>query len=182
MSEEYLDLVDENGKLTGERELRSVCHAKGLWHQVVSAYLFREHNGRLEILTHLRTGSVKQSFNKWVLRFGGHVESGSTFEETIIREMQEEIGLNLKLSDLILGIKTFQNNADNREIAQAYYYNFTGDVSQLSFDNKEIEAVSWMNFDEIKKSIRTNPEIWAANLLKSNELYLIEKALLSKIA
>ena len=42
MQEEYLDIVDENENLTGEKELRSVVHAKGLWHRVVHIYFFRE--------------------------------------------------------------------------------------------------------------------------------------------
>lgn len=40
MPEEYLDVLDEKGNLTGEKKLRSEIHAKGLWHKVVHGIHF----------------------------------------------------------------------------------------------------------------------------------------------
>ena len=38
---EYLDIVDENNVLTGEKRLRSEVHLQGLWHRIVRVYLFK---------------------------------------------------------------------------------------------------------------------------------------------
>ena len=48
MVDEYLDIVDENGILTGKKELRSICHEKGLWHRTVHIYCYRFINKELE--------------------------------------------------------------------------------------------------------------------------------------
>jgi len=166
--EEYLDIVDENGNPTGEKELRSVVHEKGLWHQVAVVYFFRfNKNNKLEFLTHLRSKTKAQHPNVWTARFGGHVESGSTIEETVKKEIKEEIGISIKLSDLIEGQKYFYdsfkeiNRPVNREMAHIYYYNCKIDSSEFSFNDGEVQEIKWMTENEIIKSMDNNPEIWA---------------------
>ena len=75
MSEEYLDIVDENGNLTGERELRSVCHAKGLWHRTVRIYLFRKRNDEIELLIHSFLIKKRTNPSMWTASFGGHIKA-----------------------------------------------------------------------------------------------------------
>lgn len=178
--EEYLDIVDENGKLTGEKELRSVCHEKGLWHNVAVAYFFRKNiNDKIEFLTHLRSEFKEQNPNKWALRFGGHVESGSTPDETIIKEIQEEAGINVNFNDLFPGEVSIYNGDDNKEFGHAYYYNFLGNLEELSFNDGEVQEVKWMTLDEIRKSMNDNPEMWAS---RASSLESIINDLLEKIA
>ncbi len=57
---EYSDIVDENGNLTGEKELRSVVHEKGLWHRTVYIYFYHIANGEIQSLPHLRS-KIKSS-------------------------------------------------------------------------------------------------------------------------
>ncbi|EKE19831.1 MAG: Isopentenyldiphosphate isomerase [uncultured bacterium] len=161
--EEYLDIVDENGNLTGEKELRSVCHEKGFTHRVAVVYFYRIKNNSIKLLVHLRSKFKEQNPDKWALRFGGHVESGSTIEETIIKEIKEEVGFNISLNHLIEGERSFHDALENREVAYHYYFNFNDNMSVLSFDDGEVQKVKWMNFKEIERSIENNPEIWAVS-------------------
>lgn len=145
MPEEYLDIVDENGNLTGEKELRSVVHEKGLWHWVAVVYFYRLNKNNLEFLVHLRSKSKQQHPNKWTLHFGGHVESGDTIEETVLKEIQEEVGIFIDSNNLIRGIKIFYDGIkeneglSNREIGQTYYYKFKDDIMKLSFNDGEVQ-------------------------------------------
>jgi len=158
--EEYLDIVDENGNLTGEKELRSVVHAKGLWHRVAAIYFFRFNNNILEFLVHLRSNRVEQNPNKWDTRFGGHVETGSTIKETALKEIKEELGIKIDFEKIIIGKKDSYNGPDNKEIGQFFYYEFNDDLNKLFIDANEIQKVEWKTEDEIIKSIQHNPEIW----------------------
>lgn len=162
MPEEYLDIVDENGSLTGEKELWSVCHEKGLWHQVAVVYFYRFRNNNLELLVHLRSKLKEQSPNKWAIRFGGHVEAGATIEETVIKEIQEEAGVDLMLDDLVLGTKSFYDSEYNKEVGNIYYYNFNGEKDDLTFNDGEVQEAKWMNINEIENSIKNNPDMWAS--------------------
>lgn len=162
MPEEYLDIVDGDGNQTGKKELRSFCHEKGLWHQVAVAYFYRFKNNKLELLVHLRSKFKEQSPDKWAIRFGGHVEAGSTVEETVIKEIQEEVGINVTFEDLILGTKSYYNSDFNKEVGNIYYYNFNGEKDDLVFNDGEVQEVKWMDIDEIENSIKNNPDIWAS--------------------
>ena len=162
MQEEYLDIVDENGNLTGEKELRSVVHAKGLWHWVAGVYFYRLNRNRIELIVNLRSKNKDHHPNEWMPRFGGHVESRSTIEETAIKEIREEIGIIINQKDLIIGIKKVHNNPNNREIGRVFYYNFNDNINKLSFDDGEVQEVKWMSEDEIIESMDNYPEIWAS--------------------
>ena len=169
MQEEYLDIVDENGNLTGEKELRSVVHEKGLWHWVVPVCIYRMRNNQLEFLVQLRSKNKDQYPNKWQTRFGGHIEAGSTKEKSVIKEIEEEIGLRINLEELTKGMVFSYDSYkekdpfSNREYAQIYYYNFKGDLNELSFNDGEVQKVKWMTENKVIESINKNPKIWASD-------------------
>ncbi|NTV40688.1 MAG: NUDIX domain-containing protein [Candidatus Moranbacteria bacterium] len=179
MSEEYLDLVDENGNLTGEKQLRSVCHAKGLWHRTVHIYLFRKVNKQTELLINLRSEMKDLAPGKWDPRFGGHVKSGESVEETVVNEIKEEIGLNIEFKKLILGLLKKRNGTTNREYSYVYYLEFNENIDKLSFNDNEIQRVEWINLNEFKKRVLDNPNKWAVD---TKESYSIVEDLLEKIA
>lgn len=97
MSNEYLDIVDENNNPTGKKRLRSEVHTLGLWHRTVHIYFFRERNGGIEFLVHLRAKNKDLNPNKWDTRFGGHIRAGEKLEDTVIKEVHEELGLQISL-------------------------------------------------------------------------------------
>jgi len=158
--EEYLDIVDENGDLTGARELRRVAHENGLWHRTVHVYFYRVVSGEIELLVHLRSKLKSSSPNRWDPRFGGHVEAGQTVEETVVKEALEEVGIEISLADLIVGAQRNHDGGNNKEVVNPFYYEFKGDIESLSFDDGEVQEVRWMSIPEIKKDIERNPDGW----------------------
>lgn len=160
MPEEYLDIVDEKGNPIGEKELRSVVHAKGLWHKVVHIYFFRIKDDVIEILVHLRSKFKDLDPNKWDTRFGGHVDSGKSIEEAIVKEIKEETGLKINLEDLLKGKESKYDGEKNKEFISIYYYKFLGNKEELSFDDGEVQEVKWMSEIEITDSMKSNPESW----------------------
>lgn len=176
--EEYLDIVDEDGNITGEKELRSVVHEKGLWHRTAHIYFYRVLNGEIQLLPHLRSKLKSSNPNKWDTRFGGHVESGQTLEETVIKEICEETGLNISLDDLIIGPQGKYDGGVNKEIVGQFYYNFNGEPSELKFNDGEVQKAKWMFIDEIRKSIEDEPQNWTSG---KEGFEMIVKDLMSKI-
>ena len=160
MSEEYLDIVDENGNLTGEKELRSIVHAKGLWHRTVHIYFYRVKNNAIEILVHLRSAFKDLDPNKWDTRFGGHIDSGKSEEEAVAKELKEETGIQINLRDLLKGKIRKYDGIKNKEFFSTYYYNFLGNGEELSFDDGEVQEVKWMSENEIINAMQNNSEIW----------------------
>ena len=57
---EYLDVVDENGKPTGETVERSVAHREGFPHRTSHLWLVRKRGGRIQVL--LQKRAMTKSF------------------------------------------------------------------------------------------------------------------------
>ncbi|NTW27533.1 MAG: NUDIX domain-containing protein [Candidatus Moranbacteria bacterium] len=171
MPEEYLDIVDENGDLTGEKELRSVCHEKGLWHRIVVAVLFRKNKDSLEILVHLRSKFKEGKPNTWDPKFGGHVKSGHTLEEGLEDELWDEIGLKIDRNLLIQGYSGKHYGVNNCEIGYVDYYPFNDDTESLKFNDGEVQEVKWMKEQDILKDIEYSPEKWNHRLESMREIF-----------
>lgn len=161
--QEYFDIMDENNKPTSQKATRYEAHTKGLWHRTVHVYLFRKMNDDIEFLVHLRAKTKDLNPNKWDTRFGGHLKSGETIEESVSGELRDEIGLTLEPSNLIQGEILKRDKFPNREFTNVYYYKFQDEFSSLSFNDGEVQEVKWMKSLDILKSLAENPEIWAAS-------------------
>jgi len=163
MTNEYLDLVDENNNLTGKNELRSVVHSTGLWHRTVHIYLFRKLDGDVEFLVHLRAKNKDLHPDCWDTRFGGHIKSGGSIEDGIKSELMEEVGLEIESNNLIQGKIYKRDHFPNREFTHSFYYRFDGDIATLKFNDGEVQEIKWMKSEDIIKSITEEPEIWSGS-------------------
>jgi isopentenyl-diphosphate Delta-isomerase len=163
MQKEYLDIVDENGNPTGEKELRSVVHEKGLRHRTVYVFLYKKDKEKLYFLTQHRSKKKDRHPNEWTIVFGGHVVSGTSIEQAIRNELSEEIGL--EANDLILipaGIDSYVSiGGKNKEFIYMFFCNYTGNIDNLVFNDGEVQALAWKETDEIRKEIKEFPNEWA---------------------
>ena len=74
---ELIDIVDENNKLTGHVEERTLAHKKCLWHRHVSSQIM---NKKGEMLLQKRAKDKQRNPNRGA-KTGGHVE------DAILREV-----------------------------------------------------------------------------------------------
>ncbi|MEK7094281.1 MAG: NUDIX domain-containing protein [Patescibacteria group bacterium] len=176
--EEYFDIVDEKNVPIGEKRSREEAHSQGLWHRAVHIYLFRKNNNAIDFLVHLRSKTKDLNPNMWDTRFGGHVKTGETVEDTALEELKEEIGVNVQISDLIFGDVYKHDGFPNREFNIVYYYNFQGDITSLKFNDGEVQEIKWMETQEIIQSMRNTPGNWTG---KSEKFLKIVEILIAKM-
>lgn len=94
MSQELLDIVDENDIPTGEVKLRDEVHRdKKDWHRVVSIWIV---NSQGQFLCQQRSWKKDGNPGKWQSYFGGHVKAGQTNLEGCQEELLEEIGIDIR--------------------------------------------------------------------------------------
>lgn len=104
MEDEYLDVVDDNDVVVG-KQLRSEVQAKGLRNYRAVALYVRHSNGTLWIP---RRTAAKRLYPLGLdMSCAGHVESGESYEETLRREVMEELNIDLSAYEVrYLGAQT----------------------------------------------------------------------------
>lgn len=104
---EYFDVLNEYGEFTGQIETREVCHEKGLWHRAIYAFIFNK-NG--DVLLQKRSANKKLWPNLWDITAGGHVLAGEFGYQALIREMKEELGVDVSKDEIMYLVGSTSTN------------------------------------------------------------------------
>ena len=146
---EYLDVVDEQGKPTGEVMEKEKVHDLNLLHWEVAIFVMNDEG---QILLQKRAATKRFDPNKWGL-CAGHVDSGESLEMAALRELNEEIGLRAEPGDLkILEEMDVRKRETNSHITRWYY--IVTDQKEFAIQEEELSEVKWMDFAELMKRVR----------------------------
>ena len=145
---EILDLYDNDKKITNLQISRGVKVPKGYYRLVVHICIF---NNKGEMLIQKRA-SHKKWGDKWDISVGGCVSAGETSDVAAMREVKEEIGLDIDLKDKRCNFTfTFEDGFDD-----IYLVNVDDiDLSTLKLQQTEVSEVKWMTEEEILKMNET---------------------------
>ena len=89
--EEWFDVVNERDEAIG-RERRRDVHARGLWHRAVHVLVF---DGAGRVFLQKRSMLKDLSPGLWDSSCSGHVDAGEDYDTAAVRELGEEIGVNV---------------------------------------------------------------------------------------
>lgn len=143
-AEEYIDIIDEAGNPTGEVRTYAKVHREGLRHRTAHIWIV---DGAENILLQKRSASMRFFPNHWDATVGGHIDSGETSKEAALREMREEIGLQVPESAFV-PIGSFSGRIENEdgshienELVDVFVVRLDIRPSDLSIDAGEVGAV-----------------------------------------
>lgn len=155
--EEYFDVLNEKGEYIGKIETRKKCHTEGLWHKAVAMFII---NSKEQVLLQRRSANKKMWPNMWDITAGGHVLAGEFGFQSIIREAEEELGINLNKNDITFvgsSISTnIQGNIVNNHFNEFYIVNKDIDETTLKLQEEEVSEVKWVDKNEIIERIKDN--------------------------
>ena len=156
---ELLDVVDENNNLIGKTEDRELIHQKGLYHREVGIWIMNEKG---EILVQKRSANKKQAPNKWGVT-AGHVDAGQEPIEVAIREVLEEIGLELSKEDIeflfvVKKYKKFSDTQYNNNFQCIYFTKTNREISEYIIQEEELSEVKYISIEELEKIIENKDE------------------------
>jgi len=155
---EYIDVVDENGVPTGEVLDKNIVHEKNLFHNEVGCFII---NNKGETLMQKRAASKKFEPNMWAI-CAGHVGSGESFLDAMVREIREEVGLVVRKEDLIAfpGFeKIIFKKQKNSHFAYTYYLKLSNYPDEFIIQKEELSEVKWMKIDEVINIIKSDNNI-----------------------
>jgi isopentenyldiphosphate isomerase len=159
MADELIDIVDENNNLTGEQKMKSEAHRDGLWHRAAHIWIY---NSKGEALLQLRAKEKELWPDMWDLSAAGHVGAGEEPIVSGLREIQEELGLDIKVEDMefykVIPEKVKFNKVDNNEFHYVYLLKYDGDITGLRIQEEELQKIEFVPIETVKKDFVENPE------------------------
>ena len=152
---EYIDVIDKDTcEKTGISKPLSEIHKNGDWHNTIHAWLI---NAKNEILIQRRSRNKVNFPNCWDVTVGGHISSGEDAISGAIREIKEEIGVDVTPDELEMIGKTShevdlanETYFDNEKI-NVYVVKNDFKISQFKMQEEEVEELRWIPMLEFKK-------------------------------
>ena len=83
---------------------------------------------------------------------GGHVDYGSTFFDTIKKEVKEELGIDVS-NDKIIEVNTY---IGEYYIQKVYYLKKNINIDDIKIQQEEVECVEWLDQKTIDQLIEHN--------------------------
>lgn len=171
MADEFINIVDDKGKSTGEVTLKSEAHRLGLFHSSVHIWFYTE-NG--ELLIQKRAASKDTFPNLWDVSVAGHISAGESSEQAAVREIREEIGLPiaadfLKFTGVYLEQKKPRIHIIDNEFHYIYLAELTVSVDMLDIQEEEVSAIKLIAFDDFKNHLED--KYHAANYVPHDQKY-----------
>lgn len=169
MADTLLDVVNEQDEVTGQA-LRSEIHAKGLLHREISIWFITPDR---QIVFQRRSMTKETNPGLLATAVAGHVESGSTYLETAIKEAKEETGLSIRSDELTCFARFLyeshhlDTNIYNRTYRMVYGYLFTGHMKALVIEQGDGDGFVLVPLEEV-----ANP---SEALLKQSSIRLIQQ-------
>ena len=175
---EMFDVVDEDGRPTGEVVSRQKAHEKGIRHRTAHIWVVREEHGN-----RMDTGTVERNTCADGLRFqvllqkramdkdsfpgqydtssAGHIHAGDEPRSSAVRELSEELGISVEPQELHFA-GTFRVNYVEEfhgqpfrddEVAFVYVCDKPVKLSELRLQKEEVEAAGWFDLEETWQAV-----------------------------
>ncbi len=143
---EVWDVYDINRYKTGKTMLRG-AYEEGLFHLVVHVCIF-DSNGRM--LIQQRQKDKDGWPNLWDITLGGSAIEKETAQMAAMRELKEELGLEIDLTEIRPHITiNFNHGFDDIFLLEKDV-----DIHKLILQKEEVQNVRWASRDEIQKMIK----------------------------
>ena len=153
---EYIDIFDENNNSTGKVKEKQQAHEDGNFHRTVHVWIINDKN---ELLLQKRSASKKTHPNCWDISGAGHIKAGESVVDGAIRELKEELGVEVEEKDLqyIATIKSTKN-PKNMEFQYVYLLNCNKEIEEYIFEDNEVSEVKYIFYKDLEKMVEEKIE------------------------
>lgn len=139
---EFVDLYDSNRQKLNRTKERTAPLNEGEYTTVVHALLIND-NG--EILVQKRVPTKKKWPDLWDISCSGALIAGETSQEGLEREVEEELGLKIDLTNVLPTLTASYSGG----FSDYYILSSNATLEDIVIEPKEITDVKWISFDTL---------------------------------
>lgn len=149
---EEIILINTRDEPIGTCE-KLAAHVQPTLHRAFSVFLHS--NGQM--LLQKRNREKYHSGGLWTNACCSHPRAGETLEEAVPRRMQEELGIQVPLTELFSFV--YFARFSDRLFEYEYDHVFLGEYAGLpDFDPDEAEELRWVSFPQLRQELVEHPE------------------------
>ncbi len=159
---EELDVLDDNGNLTGKTKDRKLIHRDGDWHKAVHIWIVNDNN---EILLQRRVAWKDSNPNMLDISCAGHVVAGDSSLSSAVRELSEELGIDVTPEDLRF-VKRFKHQSKlsptfiNNEFNDMFILSTKKTVAEMKIQEEEVAEAFFVSFEKFREMVeKKDPEL-----------------------
>jgi len=153
MGEEIFDIVDESDTVVG-RASRKEVHSSGLLHRSAHLLVF---DSTERVLLQKRSYEKDTFPGRWDSSVSGHVDSGEEYDQCIVREALEEIGIVLgETPEKLFKIDACEGTT--QEFTWVYRTLYEG---PFSVNEQEISEIRWFPGDVVDRQLEARGEVFS---------------------
>lgn len=169
MTDEIVDIVDENDKVIG-KELKSICHKKGLRHRIAGVILLSS-KGKMWLQTRNKN---KTGGNLLDFSASGHIKSGTTYEEGAYRELEEELGIRTPLTSIGESILYEKVDIEGKKIRHSLRFFYGKNNGPFVIQKEELESIEEYDKEYIKNLVEKDSKIMTTAVKMALRLFFKE--------
>ncbi|MBX3738085.1 MAG: NUDIX domain-containing protein [Candidatus Didemnitutus sp.] len=154
---ELFDVVDEHDRVIGQAP-RGEVHARGLRHRAVHVFVT---NRAGEVFLHQRSLTKDTFPGRWNSSCAGHVGAGDDYDETVLRELEEELGCVPAAAPRRL-FKIEARPETGEEFVWVYRVEAEG---PFRLEPAEIQRGAWFAPAEVDRWLAARPDEFARSFL-----------------
>ncbi|MDX1472004.1 MAG: NUDIX domain-containing protein [Flavobacteriaceae bacterium] len=158
--DELIDILNKDGSSTGRVAPKSEVHTKGHYHNTVHIWFYTNDG---EILLQQRSLNKSICPGLWDVSAAGHVDAGETIKEAALREVKEELGLDINLEELVpIGVfecfQTYSSGIQDNEFHNTFLCELKHSLSTVSINTEEVAGVKLVSVKDFKALLDNSKE------------------------
>lgn len=175
--DEFLNLIDDKARITADSKPRTLVHRDGELHPTVHIWMIKRRDGGIFVLLQKRAHEKDINPDCYDVSAAGHVSQGEEFRHAALKEVHEELGLDINRSQLeFIGLKRAEyskGDIHDNELVAVYICRVPIEIEDLTLQSSEVSEVGWAEIDELL-SVMKYEDI--PNCISLKELDMIKKA------
>lgn len=153
--DEYIDILNDKGEISGKTCLKSEAHRKGLYHASVHIWIIDQYNN---VLIQKRAANKDVFPNLWDISVAGHISAGELPIISAIREVEEEVGIKLQENELhYIGTSKkkviHKHNLIDNELHHIYICSKKFEIESLKIQVEEVSELKIIKLEHLVNEV-----------------------------